>query len=45
MEYLDLLPPFAALPDAVHTFYFDCDPHWNEAGNKYAAEILKPLIR
>lgn len=45
IDYLDLLPPFAARPDAVHTFYFDCDPHWNEAGNKYAAEILKPFFR
>jgi hypothetical protein len=43
--YLDLLPHFAGRSDAVHSLYFDCDPHWNEEGNKFAAEILKPLFK
>ncbi|HEY1870227.1 MAG TPA: hypothetical protein VGG71_04170, partial [Chitinophagaceae bacterium] len=45
MEYLDLLIPFATRPHAEKDFFFDCDPHWNEAGNKFAAEILKPLFK
>jgi hypothetical protein len=45
IEYLDLLPYFAARPNAAQTYYFNCDPHWNEEGNKFAAEILKPLFK
>jgi hypothetical protein len=45
MEFVDLLKPFAARPHSEQTFYFDCDPHWNEAGNQFAAEILKPLFK
>jgi lysophospholipase L1-like esterase len=45
IEYVDLLPSFASRPHSEQEFYFDCDRHWNQAGNKFAAEILLPLFR
>jgi len=44
IEYTDLLPLFANRPHADQAFYFDCDPHWNEAGNAFAAKILQPVL-
>jgi len=44
MEYVDLLPLFASRPHSEDEFYFTCDPHWNEAGNTFAAEQLKHLF-
>ena len=44
-EYVDLLPFFASRPGSEKEFYFECDPHWNEAGNKFAAEVLTPFFR
>lgn len=39
IKYIDLLQAFSEEKD-YHKYYFHCDPHWNEKGNKYAADIL-----
>ena len=44
MEYVDLLPHMAGIPQAEKLFFFDCDFHWNREGNKFAAGILQPLF-
>lgn len=40
IEVVDLLPAFAAVPDASTAYYHSCDGHWNAAGNAAAARVL-----
>jgi hypothetical protein len=44
MEYFDLLPLMALKENAEKLFYFNCDPHWNQAGNKFAEKLLEPVL-
>lgn len=37
---VDLLPPLRAAVDDPAKLYFSCDGHWNELGNRLAAEAL-----
>jgi hypothetical protein len=39
VEYIDLLPYFNAIKNP-NELYVECDGHWNEKGEKLAAEIL-----
>lgn len=42
VELVDLLPPFYdAHPKDFTDYYIACDRHWNVAGNKFIAELLK----
>jgi hypothetical protein len=40
VSYIDLLPSFGSYPNPEQ-FYVTCDGHWNEKGEKMAAEILE----
>ena len=46
VNYIDLLPYFNAFKNP-HELYVECDGHWNEKGEKLAAEILlkHPIYR
>ncbi|HVY75066.1 MAG TPA: SGNH/GDSL hydrolase family protein [Puia sp.] len=45
ITYVDLLPLLAEQENAEKKFYFDCDYHLNEAGNKFAAAALARVFR
>jgi lysophospholipase L1-like esterase len=42
VEFIDLLPLYAG--KQIKDYFLPCNPHWNSEGNKFAAEILKPLF-
>lgn len=42
IEFIDLLPLYAG--KQIKDYFLPCNPHWNREGNKFAAEILKPLF-
>jgi len=42
IEFMDLLPFYAG--KQIKDYFLPCNPHWNSEGNKFAAEILKPLF-
>lgn len=42
IEFIDLLPLYAG--KQIKDYFLPCNPHWNSEGNKFAAELLKPLF-
>jgi len=39
VSYIDLLPSFSSVKNSSE-LYVECDGHWNEKGEKIAAEFL-----
>jgi hypothetical protein len=39
IEYLDITP-YAPAEKSYRNYFFHCDPHWNEKGNRFTADIL-----
>lgn len=46
VNYIDMLPEFNKVNNPID-LYVECDGHWNEKGEKYAAEVLlrHPIYR
>lgn len=44
IECVDLTPVFRDHASKGEKLYFDKDPHWNELGNKVAADAILPYL-